>query len=89
MKAIGAPDSFVGRLVVQQALTFAGVGIVVAVALFFPLIAAVRALAPEISPVSSVGQIGAVAVGVVAISLASSIIPNRRLRHIYPLEVFR
>jgi len=89
MKAIGAPDRYVTGLVVQQALSFAAAGIVVAVVLFFPLIAAVQALAPEISPITSVGQIAAAAGGVLAISLASSVIPNRRLHCIYPLEVFQ
>ncbi|MDH3291321.1 MAG: ABC transporter permease [Gemmatimonadota bacterium] len=89
MKAIGAPDRFVAGLVVQQALALALAGIAAAVIFFFPLIAAVQALAPEISPVSSPGQIAVAAAGVVAISLASSVLPNRWLRRIYPLEVFQ
>jgi putative ABC transport system permease protein len=89
MKALGAPDRFVAHLVIQQALAFAGVGTLAAIICFFPLTAAVRALAPEISPASSPGQLAVAAIGVLVISVVSAVLPNRRLRRIYPLEVFQ
>jgi ABC-type antimicrobial peptide transport system permease subunit len=61
---------------------------ILAVVSFFPLVSVVEGLSPEVSAESSLIQIITVALGVVVISLISSIIPNRRLRNVYPLEVF-
>ena len=88
MKALGAPKGFIPSLVIQQGLILAGSGMTLAIISFFPLVSVVESLSPEVSAESSLGQIIVVAIGVVMISLISSIIPNRRLRHIYPLEVF-
>jgi putative ABC transport system permease protein len=89
MKAIGAPNGFIPKLVIQQALVLSGIGVIVAIVLFFPLVTLVEKVSPEVSAISSLNQIAAVTIGVGIISLISSIIPNRKLRKIYPLEVFR
>lgn len=89
MKAIGAPNVFIPKLVIQQALVLSGIGVVAAIVFFFPLVALIERLAPEVSAISSLNQIVTVAISVGLISLISSIIPNRKLRKIYPLEVFR
>jgi putative ABC transport system permease protein len=88
MKALGAPKGFIPGLVIQQGLILAGSGMILAVVSFFPLVSVVEGLSPEVSAESSLIQIITVALGVVVISLISSIIPNRRLRNVYPLEVF-
>ncbi len=89
MKAIGAPNDFIPKLVIQQALILSGIGVIVALVFFFPLVILVEKLSPEVSAISSLNQIITVTIGVGMISLISSIIPNRKLRKIYPLEVFR
>ena len=89
MKALGAPGVFIPGLILEQAFVLAGTGTVVGICLFFPMVKVVEKLAPEVSTLSSLSQILITAAGVVLISLLSSIIPNQRLRRIYPLEVFR
>jgi ABC-type antimicrobial peptide transport system permease subunit len=89
MKAIGASVGFIPGLVIKQALILAGTGMILAIILFFPLIRIIEKVSPEISAESSVLQIIIVMVCLFAISLISSVIPNLRLRHIYPMEVFQ
>jgi putative ABC transport system permease protein len=89
MKALGSPRGFIRHIVVKQAMILAGTGTIVAFVLFFPLVKVIEKFSPEVSAVTSVKQIIMVTVGVVLISLISTVMPNRRLRHIYPLEVFR
>jgi putative ABC transport system permease protein len=89
MKALGSPGGTIPWLVVQQALIFAGAGTLAAVVLYFPLVAAIQNIAPEVSTRTSAAQFAGVILGSAAISLVSSILPNRRLRTVYPMEVFR
>jgi ABC-type antimicrobial peptide transport system permease subunit len=88
MKALGSPVGFISGLVIRQALILAGTGMSLAIILFFPLIRVIEKVSPEISAESSVLQIMVVMVCLLVISLISSVIPNIRLRHIYPMEVF-
>lgn len=89
MKAIGAPRGFISRMIVFQALLLAFSGLVIALIFFFPLIELVQHVSPEVSIMVSMDQIAIVAVGVLAISLVSSIFPNLKLRRIYPMEAFK
>jgi putative ABC transport system permease protein len=89
MKALGSPGRFIPGTVIQQALVLAGCGTAVALILFFPLTEVVEKLSPEVSVVSSLIHVLIVMVGVGLISLVSSFIPIRKLRNIYPLEVFK
>jgi putative ABC transport system permease protein len=89
MKALGAPDGFIPGLVVIQAMILSGSGLVVGIALFFPLMGAVEQLSPEVSVMTSIFQILAVTLSVMLISLISSIFPVRKLRKVYPLEAFK
>ncbi len=89
MKALGSPGSFIPGTVIQQALVLAGCGMAVALLLFFPLTEVVEKISPEVSVISSLIQILIVMAGVIIISLVSSFIPIRKLRNIYPLEVFK
>jgi putative ABC transport system permease protein len=88
LKAIGSPIGYLPGLVMSQALVIAVSGNAIAIALFFPMIAAIETLAPEISARSSPGQILAVAGAAVALSLLSALFSIRRLRKIYALEAF-
>lgn len=89
MKAIGAPGWFIVRTVIYQAFLLAFSGLVIALILFYPLIYLVGNLSPEVSIMTSAGQIIAVAGGVMIISLVSSVFPILKLRKIYPMEVFK
>jgi putative ABC transport system permease protein len=89
MKALGAPAGFIPGVVVVQAFCLAGVGTALGVAVFFPLVRLVEKLAPEITAQAAPVHIGIVVAGAVVVSLLSSLVPIQRLRHIYPLEVFR
>lgn len=88
MKALGSPGGFLPRLVIYQSLLISSMGIATALALFFPLVAAIEGFCPEVSTRSSMAQIAAVAVIVALISLVSAFISLQRLRKIYPLEAF-
>lgn len=88
MKILGSPEGFLPLVVTKQALAITTIGNVVALLLFFPVVAAIERISPEVSARSSLEQIAAVAVIVWAISLISSFISIQRLRHIYPVEAF-
>jgi putative ABC transport system permease protein len=88
MKALGASPCFIPGLIIKQALILAGTGMILATILFFPLIRLIENITPEISAESSVLQVIIVMVCLFCISLISSVIPNLRLRRIYPMEVF-
>lgn len=89
MKALGSPAGFVAGLVVAQSLVLAGSGLLMGVVCFFPLMKLVENLAPEVSVLMSGFNLAIVGVGVLGISLISSILPVRKLRKIYPMEVFK
>jgi putative ABC transport system permease protein len=89
IKALGAPAGFIPGIVLQQALILAVSGMLIAVILFFPLLKAVEKLTPEVATESSVFQILGVFVGLIIIILVSSFFPVLKLKHIYPLELFK
>lgn len=88
MKAIGAPLWFLPKIIFKQALILAFCGLVLGILLFFPLIELVEYISPEISAIVTGKHLLVVSGGVILISLISSIIPNRKLSNIYPLELF-
>ena len=89
MKALGAPPRFVARVVVQQALWIAGLGLALALLLLHPLLIGLQAAAPEVEALATLPQVAAVAGGVALISLVSALLPIRRVHRIYALEVFQ
>lgn len=89
MKAIGAPSGFIPMIIIQQSLLLAGSGLLIAGLLFDPMLNAVKRFSPTISAESSWNHIFIVSVGLLIISLLSSVLPLLRQRHIYPLDVFR
>jgi putative ABC transport system permease protein len=88
MKALGSPNGFLPRLVIQMAFLISTAGSICAIILFFPMVQLIEKLTPEVSTQSSISQIGAVILTVGVISLLSSFISLQRLRRIYPLEAF-
>ena len=88
MKVLGSPRGFIPRLVIRVSMMLSLTGVILALVIFFPMIGIVERIFPEVSAKSSVIQILVVSAGVMIISLVSSVIPNRRIRKIYPMEVF-
>ncbi len=88
IKALGSPGRFIPILVIRISVILSLSGLVLALILFFPMTGIVEKISPEVSARTSVLQILIVSAGVMVISLISSILPNRRIRKIYPLEVF-
>jgi len=88
MKAIGSPRNYITGLIVLQALILAIFGILLALALFLPLLSLLEIISPEITGKATLIQVGFISICVMAISLISSFIPIQKIRNIYPLEVF-
>jgi putative ABC transport system permease protein len=88
MKTIGSTNLFLSKLIIQQALLISSAGFGVALALFFPLVALIERISPEVSSQSSLQQILVILLGLGGMSLISSFVSMQRLRKIYTLEVF-
>lgn len=88
MKALGCQHRFISGIVIQQSVILSMGGLLLGLILYFPMVALLEQLAPEIATRTTFLQILMISVGVVGISLISSIFPNRKLKQIYPLEVF-
>ncbi len=88
MKVLGSPQGFIPWLVIRVSMMLSLTGVILALVIFFPMIGIVEKIFPEVSAKSSVIQILVISSGVLLISLISSVIPNRRIRKIYPMEVF-
>lgn len=89
MKALGAPSGFVPGMVLKQSFVLATSGLALGILAFFPLMAAVSRLSPEVSVVNAVNHLVFVTAGVWIISLISAVFPILKLRKVYPLEVFK
>ncbi len=88
LKALGSPHGFITGLVLLQSMVLSCTGLVTGVILFFPMISIIGKVTPEVANTTSIGQILLVSAGVLLISVISSILPIRKIRKIYPLEVF-
>jgi putative ABC transport system permease protein len=89
LKTLGSPRGFLPRLIVEQALAVALAGSAVALGLFFPMVAVIERLAPEVSTQSSVEQVALVILAVGLVSLLAALFSLQKLRSIYPLEAFQ
>ena len=88
MKAVGSPPRFITGVIISQAVILTMTGLAIALVLFFPMVALVEMISPEVSAKTSIYQMLIVSLGVFTISLISSVLPIRKIRKIYPLEVF-
>lgn len=88
LKTLGSPRGFLAGLVVRHAVFLALCGVLVCLLVYFPMVALVERLSPELSTRWSLTQIGAVASVVISVSVLSALIALHRLRRIYPLEAF-
>ncbi len=89
MKAIGAPGKFLPGMIISQSLLISFVSVIISIILFFPLSDLIEFLSPEITTKTTFSQLIVVACLLCTMSLTSSFISIRRLKTIYPLEVFQ
>jgi len=88
MKALGAPQDFVPKLVIIQSFVLSISGLMLGMLVFFPLMKVVEKIAPEVSVSTSIYHVIIISLGVMFISLISSLYPISKLKQIYPMEVF-
>lgn len=89
MKALGAPYSYNIIQVLSQSMMLAVSGLVVAIILVRPMTILVERLTPEVLMRTSLTHVGIAAVGILIISLISTLLPIQKLRKVYPLELFQ
>jgi len=88
IKILGAPKNFLPKIVFQQAITVISTAGIFSIIFFFPLVSIIENISPEVSTKTTVSQILIVISAGLVMSLISSIVSLRRLRKIYPMEVF-
>jgi putative ABC transport system permease protein len=88
MKMLGAGKHFLPALVLEQAAAITLAGCAVALMLYWPVVWSVEWISPEIAVVSSPGQAALVVAISGAVGVFSALISIRRVRKIYPMEVF-
>ncbi len=88
LKTLGSPSGLLSRLIIEQSLLISSMGIVTGLVFYFPMVALIEWVSPEVSTKLSVEQIAAVVLVVAVVSLVSSFISMQRLRRIYPVEAF-
>lgn len=88
LKMLGAPKFFLPAIVVQQAVLICIFSGLVSAAAFFPLAELIEKISPEVCTKTTVSQIAAVQCAGIIMGLISSSVSIRRIRKIYPLEVF-
>ncbi len=88
LKTLGSPGGFLSRLIVEQALLISFLGLKSGLTVFFPMVALIEWISPEVTTKTSVEQVTAVVVVVIVVSLMSAFISMQRLRRIYPMEAF-
>ncbi len=88
MKIIGSPGSFLDMLILTQALILSLVSEVIAVLLFFPLVKLIKIVSPEVTTRINSEHIIYITIIICILSILSAYFSSRRIRKIYPLEVF-
>jgi putative ABC transport system permease protein len=88
LKILGAPHGFLPGIVTWQAILIIMISFCVALILFFIMVGIVEAISPEISTKTSVIQIVITFALTSSLGFLSALFSMRRLRHIYPLEVY-
>lgn len=89
LKTLGSPAEFLPKLILLQGLAISLSGFLVALVIFFPTVAMIEMISPDVSTKSSWLQIMIVFFTVFCISILSSTFALQKLRHIYPTEAFQ
>lgn len=88
LKILGAPKGFLPGIVIHQAGLIIVFSWLTALFLFYPIDIVIEALIPEINTITNLSQIFFILIIGMVIGLISSVLSIRRLKKIYPLEVF-
>ncbi len=88
MKVLGSPKSFLYSLIIFQSLVLAILSELFGVLLFFPLVKLIENISPEVTAIINIEHIIYITIATCIISLLSAVFSCRRIRKIYPLEVF-
>ena len=88
MKILGCPGNFLPGLIFSQALVIALLSAAAGLTFYFPLVKLIENLSPEISVKNDFLTSALVVASAVVMSQVSSFFAARRIRKIYPLEVF-
>jgi len=89
MKALGSPGFYIHSLIHIQSMVLSFTGFILGIVLFYPVVLLVQFVSPEVSVISTFRQYLVVGAGILIISVFSSLMPVRKISHIYPLEVFK
>ena len=88
MKVIGSPKMFLDSLIINQSLILSLSSECIGIILFFPLVKLIEIISPEVTTKISVEQIIYITIIICVISFLSSFFSCRRIRKIFPVEVF-
>lgn len=89
LKAIGAGQGWVDRLILRQALVVVAAGIGGGLALYTVSVPLLRVLVPELATQLEPATVAFTGMGALVLGALASWFPIRRLRDVYPGEVFR
>jgi putative ABC transport system permease protein len=89
LKALGAPDAALARIVLAQAAVAVGGGFVAGLVGYALLSPIARWAVPEIVLALPPAGVAWTAIGAVVVALAASLVPLRRVQRLHPAELFR
>lgn len=88
MKIIGSSNLFLNILIVVQALIISFTAEVISLLLFFPVVNIIESFSPEVSTIITLQHILYITIITIIVTILSSYFSSKRIRSIYPLEVF-
>jgi putative ABC transport system permease protein len=88
MKILGSPNIYLYSLIIVLALILSLISEVIGVVLYFPLAKLIENISPEVTTVINFEHIFYITLATCVISIFSALMSCRRIKSIYPLEVF-
>lgn len=88
MKILGSNMMFLDILILIQALFLSLSAEIIGVLLFFPIVKLIESISPEVTTIITFKHLIYISVITFLISIVSSYLSSRRIRKIYPMEVF-
>jgi ABC-type antimicrobial peptide transport system permease subunit len=88
MKILGSPNIYLYSLIIFLALILSLISEVIGVVLYFPLAKLIEKVSPEVTTVINFEHIFYITLAVCVISIFSALMSCKRIKSIYPLEVF-
>lgn len=88
MKIIGSSNLYLNILILTQALLISFTAEITALLLFFPVAKIVESISPEVSTIITGEHIIYITLITIFVTILSSYFSSKRIRNIYPLEVF-